>query len=383
LAIGLSTILSAWAYVLIALGFDPESIWAAEQTIPFLALFVASFLGASSQTSRSRQGFSVVAVIAATALVSVWFFWWCYLMSRWQIAFWWRDGVGTLRHEHIVSWIVAILVAGGAALCGERVIRPKAIGLKTLFSSSVSAAMIAILLVQAVCGKARRASEGPYGQEIELARGVTLRAEPILPDGTIVRLISYDFMQNRQMRVRVYDCDFDDASPRDNNNTTYMGQTLEMVARKLQDRESPGRRMLTVCNGGFFGEHGRHIAHHEAPIVIDGESEYNLDLIRPKEQAWLFGVRRDSFLQNGEPRFQLIENISWADLAEHFETALGGVRPLRVAGESVALLPGIGGTSLRCSRTSIGWPRTAITFICWSFAILTERDRVTYSGSWT
>ena len=40
---------------------------------------------------------------------------------------------------------------------------------------------------------------------------------------------------------------------------------------------------------------------------------------------------------------------------EQYTTVLGGVRPLRVNGESLALTPGAGGTNLKCSRTSVGW----------------------------
>jgi hypothetical protein len=50
----------------------------------------------------------------------------------------------------------------------------------------------------------------------------------------------------------------------------------------------------------------------------------------------------------------MLPSLPWSIL-EDYHTVLGGVRPLRVDGNSVPLQPGAGATTLKCSRTSIGW----------------------------
>ncbi len=54
-------------------------------------------------------------------------------------------------------------------------------------------------------------------------------------------------------------------------------------------------------------------------------------------------------------KFSVVEDARFAELPAQFDGALGGVRALIVNGEARALKPGMGGTTLKCSRTSVGW----------------------------
>lgn len=109
-----------------------------------------------------------------------------------------------------------------------------------------------------------------------------------------------------------------------------------------------------ISNGGFFGASGYSVAHHEEPIVQDGRVLYNVDLLRPKDQGWFFAVNSSTSVIAGQPRFSMLPSIPWGKLG-NYQTVLGGVRPLRVDGNSIPLKPGAGATTLRCSRTSVGW----------------------------
>ena len=174
-------------------------------------------------------------------------------------------------------------------------------------------------------------------------------------DQTVVYVLTFDFAKEKRFRVGLYDCDSDDASPCDDANTTYMGQSLEGVTYKLDQQAQAVRgRLLAVVNGGFFGAAGFSVAHHEEPIVQDGHVLYDVDLLRPKDQAWFFTANSALGVLAGHPRFSMRPSIPWKEL-ENYETVLGGVRPLRFEGRSIALAPGAGATTLKCARTSVGW----------------------------
>ena len=64
---------------------------------------------------------------------------------------------------------------------------------------------------------------------------------------------------------------------------------------------------------------------------------------------------RSGHVRGGRLHFELQPDFSPSQWQRGFETALGGVRPLRLAGTSLPLLPGNGNTRLRCARTSFGW----------------------------
>ena len=57
----------------------------------------------------------------------------------------------------------------------------------------------------------------------------------------------------------------------------------------------------------------------------------------------------------------MLPSIPWNSLGD-YQTVLGGVRPLRIDGNSIPLKPGAGSTTLRCSRTSVGWSADASKF---------------------
>src|SRR5207249_3115408 len=67
----------------------------------------------------------------------------------------------------------------------------------------------------------RHARAEPWGRDVPLAPGMTARAELPAPDGTTVRLLSFDFKAEPRLEVDLYDADSDDAAPLDDSNTTW------------------------------------------------------------------------------------------------------------------------------------------------------------------
>ena len=199
-----------------------------------------------------------------------------------------------------------------------------------------------------------------------LARGVTLRTFPPTSDGTTVRVVRFDLAQQPNLSFGIYDADSDDAIPLDDENTNWLGQSLHRVLDIAQNRVGVHQDVLCLVNGGFFGAEKQWTANHEAPLVIQGKPLYpNRVLERDwPQQAGSLAIST----QNRQLRFSFLRYIPW-DKLRNYKTVMGGVRSLILNSELQSLKPGMGGTRLRCSRTSVGWTSDSRQFY-----ILSVRD---------
>jgi hypothetical protein len=259
-----------------------------------------------------------------------------------------------MHHLAAWSWALGVSLIGGVA---GGWLRHKQATKRWMWPVLCAVMMAVLPLAMQASALAKHSAEAPLGHQVRLTRGMQIRSESPMPDGTTVRLLSFDFVTEPQLRLRLYDADSDDASPGDDINTTWLGQGLDFVLDKLRPRAHQNHReVLCLFNGGFFGGYSPWVGHHEAPIVVDGVPLYNTNILKSKwpDQSWVFGVSYNDATA-GRPQFHLRESVSWKQLSQEFQTAISGVRPLRVNGKSLPLAPGIGATGLRCSRTSLGW----------------------------
>ena len=265
-------------------------------------------------------------------------------MGRGNVLLWFEEGLPHLTIAHLVWWGLAIL----AGVMGGMMRRFHLL----VFLCVVIAAGAGMGILMVVTAKPIIL---PSGVHLKSLPGYSVERQDPTADGTTVYTVTFDFRKQPQFHVGVYDCDSDDSTPNDDSNTSFMGQSLETLADKIDYRAGMlHRQLLAVVNGGFFGEFGISVAHHEEPMVEDGRAFYHVDLLRPKDQRWFFAVNSPTRVLAGQPRFSMLPEISWDKLGI-YQTVLGGVRPLRVDGKSLPLKPGAGSTSLRCSRTSVGW----------------------------
>jgi hypothetical protein len=338
------------ATLLICAGMHPASLAAADGLAPIVGLLCGAFwCGLKPAGSGWRRGLAI-----GLLAVGCWLLAWGYVTSRTLFAMWWRQGIGTLTTMHLEEWVVAVAssVVGGAL--GQR-LRP----ISRVRRWVVPSAAILLIPLAMLVTQGQHESEVPPAMMAStriastLALGVSIRCAAPDAEGTTVRLLTCDFAANPQLRLRLYDADSDDYVPYDNADTTFLGQSIDFVLSKLRARQnrSPDK-VLAVFNGGFFGGSSRWIAAHEAPVVIDGQPHYNLNIMKEKwdDQAWVFGVMRHA----GHTRFELKPDVAWQEL-KRYDTAISGLRPLRVNGKAQPLDPGSGAPGLRCSRTSIGW----------------------------
>jgi hypothetical protein len=182
-------------------------------------------------------------------------------------------------------------------------------------------------------------------------RGFALERHGPTADGTVFYLLTLDTAS--PSGVLPYDCDQDYEESRRGQdlNTTFLGRDLASLIANLNVRLSErDKSVVCMVNGGFFGESGWSVAHHEEPMAFEGKAYYPVDLLRPRDQAAFF-IGTDV---QGHLHFSLASSIT-VDEMKKTDFVLGGVRPLRIEGKSLPLAPGAGGTGLRCSRTSIGW----------------------------
>jgi hypothetical protein len=273
-----------------------------------------------------------------------------YVMGRWNPILWIDEGLPHLTFLHGLWWSLAIMVGTAGGWAG-----------RLSFVRFLSLIVFTFLVLSA-CMFAGTGSGGAPSVSPEAVAGFEVeRSGPTL-DQTVVYSMTFDFSKQNGFRVGLYDCDSDDAKPFDDFNTTYMGQSLPGLVEKLGDRaRADHRQLLCAINGGFFEATGFSVATHEEPIVRDGRVLYDVDLLRPKDQAWFFAVNSPASVLAGAPRFSMEPAIPWTKLGE-YQAVLGGVRPLRVAGNSVELKPGAGATTLKCSRTSVGWSADGTKF---------------------
>jgi hypothetical protein len=321
--------------LLICLGLGPELRGFSDGAAPLLGLLVGGYLAAGTCDWKPGARIGVTFVVA-------WLGFWFYVMGRVYPVFWITEGLTHLGLAHLGWWIAAVLVGAlGGFLGGVRPLLFSAF-LGVLYFGGL---ILAVLLAAMLHGPFLAQAQG--GPDVE-------RIGPAA-DGTSGYFLTFDFQRQKRLNIGVYDCDSDDAKPFDDFNTTYMGQDLAALMRKLEFRAAPAhRQILCVINGGFFGASSLSVAHHEEPMVEEGRALYNVDLLQPKDQAWFFAVNSPNAVLAGRPRFTMFPDLAWGHFLD-YQTVLGGVRPLRFEGQSVALKPGAGVTTLRCSRTSVGW----------------------------
>ena len=320
LALVVAVLLTGWLSLGICLfGFAPETLMIGDFWAPLCGLFLASWV-----LKRHVWRLSACAVL-------FWLAAWLLLMGRFSPLSWWHDGLVTIRFEHLFSWIFLIIVAQIGGVLGAR------FGRRAALIAATALTLCGLWSAQALASSAYR--------NVKSDALMFAREER---DGTQIRLFCYDL---RAINAGIYDADFDDARPFDNRNASWLGQAMPLVWQKIE--RSDGGKTLCAVNGGFFGAQLPFIAFHEAPIVKNGVSRYDSRVL---ENDWaaqncLLGWKR----ANGKLSFSIVEAARFADLSGQFDGALGGVRALITDGKARELKPGMGGTTLKCSRTSIGW----------------------------
>jgi hypothetical protein len=324
---------SLLASLAICFGLDAETRSVSDCAAPLAGIFAGAWL--ASRNGSLKTGFFI-----GLAYIVLWFVFWMYLMARWNFVEWVRDGIPRVTFAHLGWWLLALL----AALLGSYLRRRK----RSCFFGIMA---VTIFIWAACAGNVAR-------------RYAILPADPMTyfhverngspSDGTVAYSLTVDVGQIG-LSTLVYDCDYDYENPRHgtDSNTSFLGLNLGTLVSKLNSRLGDGH-VLCAINGGFFGASGWTVAHHEEPMNTGGEVRYDVDVLRPKDQAWFFAVQSVKHIQEGQSRFVMAPSIPWNELTS-YETVLGGVRPLRFEGKSLPLVPGAGGTGLRCSRTSIGW----------------------------
>lgn len=337
------------AYLLVALGFPQDGLEAASWVAPLLGVTLgAAWAGARAERPR-RAG-----TLVALGVVLLWLLGWCFLLGRCDLQLWVVQGLGWLTWQHLVAWGATIMTGSLAGNLGARVVPQKRRLLVRYLFLILPAGMLIAAGVRAL-----------QPHRITLAPGVTLRRDPSpARDGTTLTLVTLDFDKNPNLYLGLYETDTADASPGDDRDATWLGQSIRFALPKIQRRAAAhGRRVLFACNGGFFSFEGFSnrredaynlrdlmVGFHIIPIASDGKVQYFFNKMRFQDQVWHFGVNK----RTDGPRFTLTKSMDPAVWAG-FETAIGGVRPLLMHGQPVALAPGNGNTTLKCSRTSIGW----------------------------
>lgn len=194
--------------------------------------------------------------------------------------------------------------------------------------------------------------------------GVTHWIDRSSPDGTVVELFDFDFQNNPNLRLELYDQDEDDAKPFD-NKSKFWDRGVGQVTRHLN---KIGRGRVVAAWNGLFFQYANGVGGHVAPVVLDGKALYNVGVVR-----WAFGVKYE---KNG-PVFKAIRLPEFGTLAKEFDFAAEGAsylirraQPLRLEpfpepGEDPfppSKVPGPDDAGfvrrvdhIRTSRTSMGW----------------------------
>ncbi len=335
LALAASIGFSLLTSLTVCLGANPAIFQFADGFAPLLGIFTGAWIA-------SRGGSWKAGALIGLVFVVAWLEFWMYAMGRWNPLLWMEEGLPRLTLAHLAWWGAAL----ATGILG---------GLLRKIPAVVFAGILALLFagVLIFANVSLPATDFPSDRDQKGAP----TDEQFGPeaDGTTGYLHTFDFHNLSKLNVGIYDCDSDEAAPYDNSNTTYMGQDLAALLDKLNDQQAIARRqILCLINGGFFGASGWSVAHHEEPLVENGRALYNVDTLRPKDQAWFFAINSPNAVLAGRPRFSMPPSIPWDQLT-NYQTVLGGVRPLISEGHPLELRPGAGVTTLKCSRTSIGW----------------------------
>ncbi len=331
--------LSLWASFGVALGLHPESALQLDFYAPCAALFVAAWWSGQSH----KKWWS--GVWLSLFCIGFWMLAHLYLTTRFSSVFL-GDALTQLTPGHFLWWSVAILLGALGGFCGAR-FSSRAMG--TALCIFVLLGMWSAQIVWSLDSFHRLqrmdfSDGGPFLGENESGKAELIEPQA---DGTTIHLLRFDL---KKIDLGLYDADEDDATPFDDKNATWLGQPLRRVAQKITRRD--GRAPLCVVNGGFFGNLDPWIAIHEAPVSRRGDTHYNSTVLQtdwPEQIATLVWKS-----ENGATRLQIERRVAFEDLAG-FSGALGGVRVLRESGKDATLAPGMGGSTLKCSRTSVGF----------------------------
>lgn len=358
-ALFVSILLTFVAHFWLCVGFHPETIFVADWLSPLLGVFCGAWF-LSQRSSESLRGWHG-GFRVAVALVALWFVVCGYLLARFDFAAWPSQVFGALSVEYLWAWSLTLLFGVAGGIVGQKMRRFKRrkpvlfAGIFVLFP----------LAMQLSHWFSSNTQSNTRTNEI-LARGVTLQTFPPTTDGTTVRFLTFDLSQRPDLSFGIYDADSDDAIVLDDQNTSWLGQSLHRVLDKAQRRIGAQSDVLCLVNGGFFGADNRWTAHYEAPLVVEGKPLYpNRVLERDwPQQAGSLGIS----LKNNRLQIHFLRSVRWEQPRDH-QTVLGGVRGLIIDGKAQNLKPGMGGTRLLCSRTSVGWTNNSRIFY-----ILSVRD---------
>ena len=321
--------LGAWASLGIILGFHPESLLFFDVFAPLSALFLA---GIWLVKWREQDSFWRVSWQVFAPSLGFWLLLHFAITTRFLPEFW-RDGFAQISVSHALWLFLGWL----GALAGA------------FFAAKAPKFRLHIVAPLGVLGFSWLAAS-------QIRSDATLEN-----DGTTIRAQKFAL---RDVDFGVYDADFDDAKPFDDRNTTWLGQAMPAVWNRISRREN--REPLCVINGGFFGAISPLIGVHEAPMKSEDGAFYDarkLETDWPAQNATLVWKRED-----GATKLEILADVRIADL-QSFDGALGGVRVLISDGQLADTKPGMGGATLKCNRTSVGWnARTG------EFWILSVRD---------
>jgi hypothetical protein len=347
-AIACGTLITLTASIAVCLGMNPESTYGSDAVAPYLGVLCGSALAGRMVKHDQKDGrpdlqeSARAGAVTGYCMGAIWFLTWCYLRARLDADAVWHQAIARVPFIVWLAWFIAGPIGAYAGTYGAR-----ARGMGSLLR--FKAFNLAVLIVAMIW-----ASHDSPAATTKLSPGVTVETSAPSADGTIVRLVTCDFRADPSLRLRLYDADSDDVHPGDDRDTEYLGASPAAVFDRLNRHlAGNGRSPRVLINGGFFGADSRWTGFHIAPIVTHGRHQYDVHPYSAKwpDQSATFGVRTGS----GAPQFAMLPGDRWSDLSG-FETALSGVRPLRIAGKSLPLKPGPGSTTLRCSRTSIAWP---------------------------
>lgn len=332
LALAAGAALTIWAHLFVCIGLDPEGVYAADAIAPYLAIVIGTLAVAPAGPRKARA----IGAWIAGILVFLWFVAFATFQARFALPAWPKLVFARLTASMLLEWAAAIIVGCAAGLLAER--------MRSLARYGTLVILLSVTpLVMAASVRSIPAHEA-------VSAGVAVDRFPPDPEGTIGRVVTCDFAREPALDIGVYDVDSDDDRPNDDRCAAYYGQPASAVWQRLDAHlRARGRSVRCLLNGGFFGANKDFVGFHIAPIVANGRMPYHAHTLSAKwkDQACTFVYRRPA------SRFDLISGDIHSSAG--VVTALAGLRKLRVHGVSMVLKPGLGGTTLRCSRTSIGW----------------------------
>jgi hypothetical protein len=166
----------------------------------------------------------------------------------------------------------------------------------------------------------------PHAKKDNPHPGVTHYIDRSSPDGTVLELLDFDFNQNPNLRLELYDQDEDDLAPFD-NKAEFKKRGVAQVTHHLN---KVGRgRVLAAWNGLFFQYTGN-TGSHVAPVVLNAKALYNVGIVR-----WTIGVK----YQKDGPVFKVMRLPDFKTLSDEYDFAAEGASCLIHNGRTLRLHP--------------------------------------------